>query len=63
MSDVGSIEYYAEPSPALPECVTSAGVTAGWIWLDGEWLPVTMMSMGDGKANVMLTNPDEERRR
>lgn len=59
MSAVGSIEYYADPWPEMPECVASAGVTTGWIWLDGEWQPVTMMSMGDGKANVMLTNLEE----
>jgi hypothetical protein len=57
MSDTGSIDYYAEAASALPECVTSAGVTSGWVWLDDEWQPVTMMSMGDGKASVMLTNP------
>lgn len=56
MSDVGSIEYYAEPSPEMPECVTSAGVTNGWILLDGEYIPVAIMSMGDGRANVMRTD-------
>ena len=51
---IGDITYYAEPERwEPPEFLTSPGVSSAWFLLDGEYLPVAIMTMGDGKANVM----------
>ena len=55
-SDDGSIDYYVEPEPESPEFLTSPGVTSAWFLLDGEYVPVAIISGGDGKANVMRTD-------
>lgn len=36
-----------------PQFVGAPGVSSTWFLLDGEYLPVAIMTMGDGKANVM----------
>jgi hypothetical protein len=56
VSDDLSIDYYVEPEPGPPEFLTSPGVTSAWFLLDGEYVPVAIMSSGDGKANVMRTD-------
>lgn len=51
---VDDITNYAEPvSWTAPEFLTTPGVTSAWFLLDGEYLPVAIMTMGDGKGNVM----------
>lgn len=51
---LGDLVYYAEPpSWTAPEFLTTPGVTSAWFLLDGDYLPVAIMSMGDGKGNVM----------
>ena len=52
-STVGDLTYYVEPEP---EFLTSPGVTSAWFLLDGECLPVAIMSAGDGTAHVMRTD-------
>lgn len=54
---LGDITYWVEPEPRKPpEFLTSPGVTSAWFLLDGEYVPVAIMSSGDGKANVMRTD-------
>lgn len=47
----GDLTYYIEPEP--PKFLATPGVTSAWFLLDGEYLPVAIMTMGDGKGNVM----------
>ena len=51
---ISDLTYYVEPD--LPEFLTSPGVTSAWFLLDGEYVPVAIMSAGDGTANVMRTD-------
>ena len=56
--DVDVITYYPDPRPVWeqPEFLTSPGVASAWFLLDGELVPVAIMSMGDGRGNVMRTD-------
>jgi hypothetical protein len=47
----GDLTYYVEPEP--PKFLETPGVTSAWFLLEGEYLPVAIMTMGDGKGNVM----------
>lgn len=49
-----NITYYAEPEPwQFPDGFWSTpGVTSAWFLLDGEYLPVSIISWGDGRASV-----------
>lgn len=51
---IEDITYYAEPEQwQPPEFLTTPGVTSAWFLLDGEYLPVAIMTMGDGKGSAM----------
>lgn len=57
MTEPGDIVYYAEPEPwQPPEFLTSPGVVSAWFLLDGEYIPVAIMTMGDGRGSVMRTD-------
>lgn len=53
--DVEVITYYF-PEPEPPPFLASPGVTSAWFLLDGEYVPVAIMSMGDGRGSVMRTD-------
>lgn len=49
------ITYYVDPGPVWepPEFLTTPGVSSAWFLLDGEYLPVAIVTMGDGKGSAM----------
>jgi hypothetical protein len=50
----GPLVFYDEPEQWQPyEFLTSPGVSSAWFLLDGEYLPLAIMTMGDGKGSAV----------